>query len=87
MGSAPASLCALNRPSPRPFELSPRWADAWVNYGLQRYRQEAIEDAKVAMRRALAAEPNHAAALCNLGALMRISGESEDAEAAPAREC
>jgi Flp pilus assembly protein TadD len=32
------------------------------------------------MRRALAAEPSHAAAVANLGAFMRISGESEDAE-------
>ena len=31
--------------------LAPRWADAWVNYGVARYRQGAIEDAKTAMRR------------------------------------
>jgi Flp pilus assembly protein TadD len=32
------------------------------------------------MRRALAAEPNHATAAIDLGAFMRISGESEDAD-------
>jgi Flp pilus assembly protein TadD len=37
------------------IHLNPRWADAWVNYGLVRYRQGAIEDAKTAMRQALAA--------------------------------
>ena len=35
------------------IRLAPRWADAWINYGLARYRQGAIEDAKAAMRRAL----------------------------------
>ncbi len=43
------------------IQLNPPWADAWVNYGLARYRQGAVEDAKVAMRRALAADPAHSA--------------------------
>ena len=30
--------------------IAPGWADAWINYGLTRYRQGAIEDAKTAMR-------------------------------------
>jgi Flp pilus assembly protein TadD len=59
---------------------NPRWADAWVNYGLARYRQGAIEDAKTAMRQALAADPAHPGAVSNLGAFMRITGESEAAE-------
>ena len=62
------------------IHLNPRWADAWVNYGLARYRLGAVEDAKTAMRQALIGEPGHAAALANLGAFMRISGESEGAE-------
>jgi len=71
---------APNRLSALPYSLSPRWADAWVNYGLARYRQGAVEDAKVAMRQALAADPTHSAALSNLGAFMRITGETEGAE-------
>src|SRR5208282_2894020 len=55
-------------------------ADAWVNYGLARYRQGAVEDAKTAMRQALAAVPAHSAALANLSAFMRITGETEAAE-------
>ncbi len=60
--------------------MSPRWPDAWVNYRLARYRQGAVEHAKLAMRQALAAEPGHAAALANLGALMCVTGEAEAAE-------
>jgi len=60
--------------------LKPDWPDAWVNYGIARYRQGAIDDAKTAMRKALARAPGHAAALANLGAFMRISGQSEAAE-------
>ena len=33
--------------------LAPAWPDAWVEYGIARYRQGAIEDAKTAMRQAL----------------------------------
>jgi Tfp pilus assembly protein PilF len=62
------------------LQLAPAWADAWVNYGIARYRQGAIEDAKTAMRQALRAAPGHAAATANLGAFLRISGDSETAE-------
>ena len=62
------------------MRLKPDWPDAWVNYGIARYRQGAIDDAKTAMRKALARAPGHAAALANLGAFMRISGQSEAAE-------
>ena len=63
------------------LELAPDRADAWINFGLARYRQDRVEDAKAAMRQALARVPGHAVATANLGALMRISGESEAAEA------
>ena len=45
----------------RAIQLKPRWADAWVNYGVALYAQGRIEDAKTAMRKALAADPSHAA--------------------------
>jgi tetratricopeptide (TPR) repeat protein len=61
--------------------LAPRWPDAWVNYGIARYRQGHIEDAKMAMRQALLSAPGHAAAAANLGAFMRITGEFEGGEA------
>ena len=35
------------------LQLAPRWAEAWVNCGVARYRQSAIEDARTAMRQAL----------------------------------
>ena len=63
------------------LQLAPGWAEAWVSYGVARYRQGAIEDAKTAMRQALQNVPGHPAASANLGAFMRISGESEAAEA------
>ena len=63
------------------MQIKPRWPDAWINYGLARYRQGHIEDAKTAMRQALAAAPGHRAALANLGAFMRVTGESQTAEA------
>jgi hypothetical protein len=44
-----------------------------VNYGVARYRQGAVEDAKRAMRQALLRQPGHAAAATNLGAFMRVS--------------
>jgi Tfp pilus assembly protein PilF len=62
------------------LQLAPGWAEAWVNYGVARYRQGAIEDAKTAMRQALQNAPGHPAASANLGAFMRISGETEAAE-------
>jgi tetratricopeptide (TPR) repeat protein len=77
---------ALNEPAKAEWafaeviQLKPAWADAWVNYGIARYRQGAIEDAKTAMRQALIHAPSHSAATSNLGAFMRISGESEAAE-------
>jgi tetratricopeptide (TPR) repeat protein len=58
--------------------LSPTWADAWINYGVARYRQGAIEDAKTAMRKVLAFAPNHPAASSNLAAFMRMSGEAAE---------
>ena len=63
------------------LQLRPAWADAWVNYGVARYRLGALEDAKAAMREALARAPGHPAAIANLGAFLRITGESFDAEA------
>jgi tetratricopeptide (TPR) repeat protein len=48
---------------------------------LVRYRRSDIEGAKTAMRRALAAAPGHRAAAANLGALLRLTGESEAGEA------
>lgn len=57
------------------------WADAWVNYGLARYRHGAVEDAKTSMRQALGFAPGHPAATANLGAFLRITGEVDAAEA------
>ncbi len=62
------------------LRIDPRWAEAWINYGLCRYRRSAIEDAKTAMRQALLFAPGHPAATANLGAFMRITGQSEAAE-------
>ena len=62
------------------LRIAPAWADAWINFGLCRYRQGAIEDAKTAMRNALRHAPNNRAATANLGAFMRITGEPEAAE-------
>src|ERR1700677_4438005 len=59
------------------MRLRPAWAEAWVNYGVARYRQGSIDDAKAAMRQALHAAPGHNAAASNLGAFMRISGPGE----------
>jgi Flp pilus assembly protein TadD len=55
--------------------LAPDWADAWVNLGIARYREGSIEDAKIAMRQALARDPGHSAAAANLAAFMRITGD------------
>jgi tetratricopeptide (TPR) repeat protein len=62
--------------------LNPRWADAWVNCGLSRYRQGAIEGAKVAMREALRYAPDHGAAKDNLAALLRMGGDGQPAMSA-----
>jgi tetratricopeptide (TPR) repeat protein len=62
------------------IQLAPRSADAWVNYGVARYRQGAIEDAKTAMRQVLAFAPGHPAATANLAAFLRITGGAEIAE-------
>jgi tetratricopeptide (TPR) repeat protein len=63
------------------IQIAPAWADAWINYGLCRYRRGAIGDAKTAMRQALRHAPDHPAAAANLGAFMRITGNGESAEA------
>jgi Flp pilus assembly protein TadD len=62
------------------IKLSPRFADAWINYGVARYRQGAMEDAKTAMRQVLAFAPGHAAAASNLAAFLRITGGLNVAE-------
>jgi len=62
------------------IQLAPAWADAWINFGLARYRQGFIEDARTAMRNASRHAPGHRAAASNLAAFMRISGESAAAE-------
>jgi len=67
--------------TPNAPRLSPGWADAWVNYGVARYRQGDVDAAKTAMRQALLSAPGHAAAAANLGAFLRITGEVEEAEA------
>jgi tetratricopeptide (TPR) repeat protein len=58
----------------------PDFADAWVNLGVARYRGSNIEGAKAAMRRALEVAPGHRAAAANLGAFMRLTGETEAGE-------
>jgi len=62
------------------LQINTGWVDAWINYGIARYRQGAVEDAKIAMRQALRHAPGHKAAVANLGAFMRITGEPEAAE-------
>ena len=79
-GRRSARLARAEQAFAAAIQLNPGWADAWVNYGLARYAQGAVEDAKTAMRKALAADPANPAALSNLGAFMRISGETEGAE-------
>ena len=49
-------------------------------FGLARYSQGAIEDAKRAMAIALRAQPGHAAAASNLAALLRLTGSYEAPE-------
>ena len=63
------------------IRLRPGWADAWINLGLARYRQGAIDDAKTAMRQALRHAPGHPVATANLGAFLRITGAAEEGEA------
>ena len=60
-------------------KLRPNFADALVNYGLARYAQGAVEDAKGAFVRALQAQPGHEAATTNLAALSRLTGDYEGA--------
>ncbi len=62
------------------LQINVGWVDAWINYGISRYRQGAIEDAKFAMRQALHNAPGHPAAVASLGAFMRLTGELEAAE-------
>ena len=61
-------------------KLRPNFADAWVNFGLARYSQGAIRDAKNAMAQALRAQPGHRAAISNLAALLRLTGGYAAAE-------
>ncbi len=61
-------------------KLRPDFADAWVNFGLARYAQGSVNEAKSAMARALQAQPGHPAATSNLSALLRLSGGYEMAE-------
>jgi tetratricopeptide (TPR) repeat protein len=84
------ALLALNQPQRAEQEFAaalsnaPAWADAWVNCGVARYHQGAVEGAKAAMRQALHHVPGHAAANANLGALQRLGGETQaNATAAP----
>jgi tetratricopeptide (TPR) repeat protein len=56
------------------IQLSPGWADTWVNSGVARYSPGCDEGAKTAMRPALAAEPNHATAVIDLGASCGSAG-------------
>jgi hemolysin-activating ACP:hemolysin acyltransferase/Flp pilus assembly protein TadD len=78
---------ALNEPAKaeRAFAamlpLAPHSADAWVNYGIARFRQGAVEDARTAMRQALHRVPDHAAAQANLAALEATSAAAQSAEA------
>jgi Flp pilus assembly protein TadD/hemolysin-activating ACP:hemolysin acyltransferase len=59
------------------IRLSPCMADAWINYGVARYRRGAIEDAKTAMRQVLTFAPNNKAAISNLATFQRLSREAE----------
>ena len=61
-------------------KLRPDFADAWINLGLARYSQGAVEDAKKCFVRALQAQPGHAAATSNLAALLRLTGGYDTAE-------
>ena len=62
------------------LQKAPAWADAWVQCGVARYRQGAVEGAKEAMREALCHAPGHRAAEANLKALMRRSGKTKVAD-------
>lgn len=73
------ALLALNQPKraeevfAAALQKVPSWAEAWINCGIARYRQGAIEGAKVAMRKALQHAPDHPTARANLDALTRAS--------------
>lgn len=62
-------------------ELAPGFADAWINLGVAEYRGGSIWDAQQAFRAALRAAPHNPAAASNLASLMRLTGETEQAEA------
>ena len=62
------------------LQIKPDWADAWVSYGVAHYHQGAIDVATTAMWQALRRNPVHPAALANLGAFLRLSGEPDLAE-------
>ena len=61
------------------LQLAPNWADAWINFGIARYRQGAIEDAAQAMRQALRLAPGHPTATANMGAFLRLIGAANGA--------
>jgi tetratricopeptide (TPR) repeat protein len=61
------------------IRLAPDWADAWVNLGVARYRQNEIAEAVAATQRALALEPGHTAARANLAAYQQLGGELDKA--------
>ena len=52
-----------------------------INLGVAEYRGGSVWDAKQAFRTALRADPDNLAAASNLAALMRLTGEAEEAEA------
>jgi Tfp pilus assembly protein PilF len=83
---------ALNQPAraqeafAAALALAPHWAEAWINYGLARYRQDAAAEACEAMRQALRCVPGHPVAIANLGALLKVRGETDIADALLAAE-
>lgn len=70
---------AAERAAAEAVRLRPGWADAWVDYGVARYRRGALGDAVAAMREALLRAPDHPAATANLAAFLRLAGGGEAA--------
>jgi tetratricopeptide (TPR) repeat protein len=64
-------------------QLQPLWAEAWVNYGVALYRQGRIEDARLAMVRALAADPRNAAAAAYLASLAGLDAAADPSQSIP----
>jgi tetratricopeptide (TPR) repeat protein len=67
------------------LQHAPSWPEAWIQCGVARYRQGAVDGAKAAMRQALHVAPGHAVASANLQALMRAGSELKTNSANPAR--